>query len=434
MAYLQALSGIARSGVTYASWTHPAFVVTVGGTTRSVVMDGWAITDQLSAPSVCTFTLDNVTPTIGHDVKVRYSAASDYLFGGTLLQAEAEIVSPSRVLWHCTATGYAWLLGQFIVQRSFTNTSINTIVATLLADYTDGDFSPGYCPFDDRVTVEFSGVTIPDALSQLVSLAPTSGAWWEVTPDKRVNLCATYPDASLSLENSSAAHALRYTADLTQVRTRTKVVGVETTVRATVSPGATSISVAEIGWFQPSTIAASSGEAIAGANELAYTGTTSDTGLASVTYGPGTLTGVTGVTDAIAEGERIAVLYTYNDTGAQTAIAAVLGSPSTGVITHWITDSSLSLVACKARAEADVSQYGAAVSAIDFDSGARHVRIGRVVAASITSPITISGNYQIQQVVTTPRGRVNGTTVDLNKAISAGATATRADSILARVN
>lgn len=433
MAYLQALSGIARSGVTYCGWTHPAFVITVGGTTRTsaTLRGGWAITDRLNAPSVCTFTLDNVTPTIGADVKIRYSAANDYLFGGTLLQAEAEIVSPSEVLWHCTATGYSWLLGQFTVTRSFVNTSINTILAHIIADYTDGDFSTGYCPHDDRVSVDFSSTTIPDALSQLAGLVPPSGAWWEVTPDKRVNLCSSYPDASLALANSTGAHALKYAQDLTQARTRTKVVGVDTTVTAAVAPGATSFSVAEIGWFQPSTIGASSGEAIAGTNEIAYTGASNTEG---TTYGPGTITGVTGITEAIPEGERVAVLYTYNDTSAQTALASVLGSPSTGIITHWITDSALSLVACKARAEADVAQFGAATSTIDYDTGQRHVRIGRLIAASVTSPFTISGNYAIQQVVTTPRGKVIGTTVDLNKSISAGAASSRVNDILRRVN
>ena len=78
MAYLQALSGIARSGVTYASWTHPAFVVTVGGTTRSIVMDGWAITDQLSAPSVCTFTLDNVAQTVVNGTEYQGTQIYDF--------------------------------------------------------------------------------------------------------------------------------------------------------------------------------------------------------------------------------------------------------------------------------------------------------------------------------------------------------------------
>ena len=433
MAYLQALSGIARSGVTYTGWTKPAFVITVGGTTRTtdVLRDGWAITERLNSPSVCTFTLDNVTPTLGSDVKIRYSAADDWLFGGTLLQAEAEVISPSRVLWHCTATGYAWLLGQFVITRAFTNTSINTILATLIADYTAGDFSVGYCPYDDRVSIEFSGTTIPDALSQLAGLVAASGAWWEVTADKRVNLCATYPDGSFSLGNSTQAHALRVMKDLTQVRTRTRVIGVETTVTAAVEPGATTISVGEIGWFQPSQISASSGEALAGVNVVTYTGSSSPD---NVPYGPGTLTGVTGVTEAIAEGDRIAVLYTYDDTTAQTALASVLGSPATGIVTHWITDSTLSLLACKARAQADVTQYGGAVTSVEFDCGARTPRVGRLVAATVSTPVTVSGDFTIQQMTTTPRGVVAGTTVDLNRAIMAGASQAQVNDILRRVN
>jgi hypothetical protein len=433
MAYLQALSGIARSGVTYTGWTKPAFVITVGGTTRTtdVLRDGWAITERLNSPSICTFTLDNVTPTLGSDVKIRYSAANDWLFGGTLLQADAEILSPSQIRWHCTATGYAWLLGQFTVNRTFTNVSINTILATLLADYASSDFSAGYCPYDDRVTIEFSRTTLPEAFSQLAGLVAASGAWWEVTADKRVNLCATYPDGSFSLGNSTQAHGLRVTKDLTQVRTRTRVVGVETTVTTAVEAGATSISVAEIGWFQPSTIGAASGEAMVGSNVLTYTGTTSPD---NTTYGPGTITGVTGVSEGIAEGERIAVLYTYDDTIAQTALASTLGSPASGIVTHWITDNTLSLLACKARAQADVTQYGGTVTTVEFECGARTPRVGRLVAASVSTPITVSGNYTIQQMTTTPRGVIAGTTVDLNRSIAAGASQAQVNDILRRVN
>lgn len=433
MAYLQALSGIARSGVTYTGWTKPAFVITLGGTTRTtdVLRDGWAITERLSSPSVCTFTLDNVTPTLGSDMKIRFSGADDWLFGGTLLQAEAEVISPSRVLWHCTATGYAWLLGQFVLTRSFTNVSINTILATLIADYTAGDFSPGYCPYDDRVSVEFSGTTLAEALSQLAGLVAASGAWWEVTPDKRVNLCATHPGGSFSLGNSTQAHALRVMKDLTQVRTRTRVVGIETTVTAAAAPGAMSLDIGEIGWFQLAAIGATTGEAVAGVNVVSYTGTSSPD---NVPYGPGSLTGVTGISEAIAEGDRIAVLYTYDDASAQSSLASVLGSPATGIVTHWITDSTLSLQACKSRAQADVTQYGGAVTSVEFDCGARTPRVGRMVTATVSTPVTVSGSFTIQQMTTTPRGVIAGTTVDLNRSIVAGGSQAQVNDILKRVS
>lgn len=433
MGYLPALSGLARSGVTYCGWTAPAFVVTIGGTTRtsSVMLDGWAITDRLSAASVCTFSVKGITPTLGQDVKIRFAGANDWLFGGVLLQAEAELVNASTAIWHCTATGYAWLLQQFTVERTFTNTSINTILANLIADYASSDFSTGYCPHDDRVTVAFSGTTLTEALSQLAALIPNGGGWWEVTHDKRVNLCTTYPHASYSFTNTTQAHALRVVKDLTQVRTRTRVSGAETALTAAAEVGATSISVAEIGWFQLSQIGASSGEALLGTNVIGYTGTSSADNLA---YGPGTLTGVTGLTADVAEGERVATMYTDNDTTAQTALAATLGSPASGIVTHWITDSTLSLAACKARAEADTAQFGSAVTTMEYQTADRHTRVGRLISASVTLPVTLSGDYLVQQVMTTPRRLAAGAVVDLTRSVAAGATNQQLNDVLQRVN
>lgn len=427
MAYLQALSGIARSGVTYSGWTHPRFVITLGGTTRTsaTLMDDWSLTDRLGSPSTCTFTLKGLTPTIGQDVKIRYAAADDYLFGGTLLQADAELKNPGEVWWHCVATGYRWLLGQFVVQRSYTDLPINTIVADLVLRHTEGDFRIGYCPLDDRITVDFDRTTLPEALDQVAALAP-NGAWWRVTPDKVVDLCTTYPSASLSLTNSTPARDLRYATDLTQVRTRTRVVGVDTTVTSPVAPGATSIAVAEIGWFT----ASGSGEAISGSNDMTYTGRSNPEG---TTYGPGTITGVSGVTEAIAEGQRIAIVATYDDTAAQSAMAALLGSPASGIITHWITDPSLSLSACEIRAQADVTRFSAAISTLEYHQTRRQAQVGQLVAASVTSPLTISGNYLVQQVTTAPRGKVQGTTVNLDRGITSGLLFRRVGDLLLRI-
>jgi hypothetical protein len=423
MAYLQALSGIARAGVTYSGWVKPSFQATIGGTVRTLVRDDWSIQHSLGGPSLCEFRVRNFTPTIGHDVKVRYAGGGgDYLFGGTLLQAEAEVLTNTNVEWHCIATGYQWLLGQFLVQGTYRDMAINTILARLVASYASSDFSVGYCPHGDRVTVEFDREPLPQAIAKLASLVP-GGAWWEVTPDKRINLCTTYPDASIALTGSTASRSVRLHKDLTQARTRTRVVGIGTTVTAAVEPGATSISVAEIGWF-------TSGEALAGTNDLDYTGVSSPD---NVSYGPGTITGVTGVLEPIAEGDSISVVGTYDDTTAQTAMASTLGSPASGIITHWIADPTLSKEACLARAQADVTKYSAAIETVQYSQSLREARVGRLVAASVSSPLTISGNYQIQNLHITPRGKVEGTKLDLDYAVSASAHNQRATGLLARI-
>lgn len=436
MAYLQALAGIARSGVTYAGWVHPSFVITLGATTRtsSILRSGWMIAERMGAPATCAFTLHGVTPTMGHDVKVRYAGGSDYLFGGTLLQAEAEVLGPNEVFWHCMATGYQWLLGHFTAEKSYTNTSINTILADLVATFTDGDFRVGYCPVAERVSVDFARTPLPQAFDTLAQLVPGGGAWWEVTPEKVINLCGTYPDTDRTLADGSDVRSVRLVHDMTQARTRTRVIGRDTTTTAAADVGATSIAVSEIGWFSLGTIGAASGEALIGTNVITYTGIASDTGVTSVDYGPGTLTGVTGVVAGIPEGERVAIVYTHDDLTAQSDMAAALGSPSSGIITYWIEDRSLSLSACKARAEADVAQFGAAVAAVEYHTDDRQTRIGRIVAASVTTPVAIAGDYRIQQVTTTPRGTIHGSTVELDRAIVAGAAGRQVSDFLQRIN
>lgn len=430
MAYLQALSGIARAGVTYAGWVEPTFVVTIGGVNRTakVELGGWSVTARLGAPSVCTFTVKNLTPTLGKDVKVRYAGGNgDDLFGGTLLQAEAEVVSPSLTYWHCVATGYQWKLGLWPVQRAFTATAINTILANLLADYTNREFRVGYCPLDERVTIEFNRDTLSSAIAKLASLA-SAGAFWRVLPDKTVDICAAYPVQDIGFTNATAALGLRYSKDLTQVRTKTRVVGIGTTVTAAVAPGATTIPVAEVGWFDLGDISASSGEAICGANDLTYTGRTP-----SNVGGPGTLTGVAGITSPIAEGDTISVCYSHEDATAAAAMAALLTTPSDGVLTHWVSDSALSLNACKIRAEADIALYSSDITTIEFGTGGRNVGVGQLVAASVTSPVSISGDYLVQQVVTTPFGPIKGTSVPLNRRLTGALALRRLGDILARI-
>jgi hypothetical protein len=68
MAYLQARSGVCRSGVTYAGWTPPSITLSINGTDRTnkVVRDGnFVLTgkaDGSGSPATLTFTVKSITP------------------------------------------------------------------------------------------------------------------------------------------------------------------------------------------------------------------------------------------------------------------------------------------------------------------------------------------------------------------------------------
>lgn len=426
MSYLPAISGLARSGVTFGGWARPQVRILIGGVAQVIAEEGFSIQHRAGGDSSATFTVEGAKPTIGATVVVLRSAASEYLFAGVLLQAEAEIVGDG-VLWHCSASGWRWVMGHYLITRSFVATAINTILATIVADASGGGFLPGYCPYDDRVTVDFSGDDLPSAIDKLAKLAPPSGALWDVGPTKRVSLYATYPAATVNLSGTSEVEITRYREDLSQIRTRAEVVGQATKTTAAAPVGSTTIDVAEIGWFQPSTIGASSGQAVIGPQTITYTSATNANG---TTYGPGTLQGVTGLIDAVAEGDAVATLYTANNTSAQTALAALIGG--SGVVTVRTVDASLSLVACKARAEADVAQFGSALVSLDYRVLARRLRIGQIISVSLASPFALSSSFVVSQFTVDPIGIVGGDVADLLTSVSTGVQFRRLGDVIAK--
>ncbi len=426
MAYYQARSGVCRSGVTYCGWTPPAIGFKIAGTDRiaNVVNDGsFVLTLKADGtPAMLTFTLKNLTPSIGQDVAVLYAGPNEYLFGGTLLQAEAapQAADSASVLWHCTAVGYQWLLDRYDrVLNRYQSTGVGTMVADILARYTDGSFRVGYIPSSlGNLDMDFTFETVTGALNRI---AKAVHAFWSVQPfdgtSRIVDLYDTYPETALATVTESLVTlgSFAYRTDLTQVRTRTIFQGSGSTVTLATAGGSSTIPVDDFSAFS-----SSGGTAISGRSLITYTGTT--TGLSIITntilqY----LTGVSGLLDDLAQGDPIDIIVTSVDAAATTALATRLGGGLSGQATNYLSDGRLSATEAANRGATDLAIFDAPLEELGWTYKAvnRGLRVGRSVTVSITNPVAVSGSFLIQVVTWKPYGVLGGTNQELLQTVAA---------------
>lgn len=418
MGYLQARSGIARSGVTYCGWTPPLIRAFIGGTDRTslILRSGWSLQASVDGtPSVFRFRTKTITPLAGQDVAVYYATPNDYLFAGTLLQRRAVPVAPTSpyLQWECTAVGYQWLLDRYDrVLKTYTSTGVGTMVADILYRYTDGGFKLGFCPSSlGNLTMTFTFETVYAALQRI---AKAVGAVLEVSPGRIVNIYVkgTFPEAALSsvAEANVLGKTLTFDEDLTQVRTRTLYRGAGSTASAVASPGAATIAVDDTANFS-----ATGGYVIAGTSIITYTGV-------SPASGSGSLTGCSGVLDDIAVGDAVDLLVNVSDGAAITALATVLGGGLSGQATNYLEDGRLSFSEATARSSADLATFSTALKDLSFvlKLPKRLVRAGRAITLSISNPFSMAGDFTIQAVTLTPYGKVGGTSFEVLQRIDLG--------------
>lgn len=401
MAYYHARANVCRAGVTYAGLAHHPFKAVIGSTDRttSVLYDSFTVTTALDgSPSTCAFMVQGFAPTLGNDVVL--TLGGELIWGGTLteVRAQAQKVQSGAVYYTCQAIDWTWLMDRYarVNLTIEAGLAVNTAIASILRDYTDTGFARGYVPIDLPTVgrMVFDGETVSSALRRIASAA---GAYVRVRPQKRVDVFDVLPTSNaLSLSNSSAIRAVVYEASLSQVRTRTFYVGGGGSTTATVSHMDSTIPVDECGWY-------SGTQALANGDVFSYTGRT-------VTSGPGSLTGVSGLAVGLPEGAPVSVLAQADDAAAQTALAAVLGGGRSGIAVGWFSDSRLSQAEVDARAATDVEAFKGAIPALSYTTTARYHEPGKTVTASITDPFTVSDTFRVQRVVMRPYGAVAGNT------------------------
>ncbi len=418
MAFYQARSNVCRSGVTYAGWAPPNISLRINGTDRtsSVVLDGnFVLTLKADGtPATMSFTLKNLTPTLGQEVWLLFTFPNEFLFAGTLLQAEAVIQDTTVVLWHCTAVGYQWLLDRYDrVLKTYHSTGVGTIVADILARYTDGSFRVGYCPSSlGNLDMTFTFETVTGALNRL---AKAANAFWNVEPfdenTRIVNLYDTYPQTAPATvtQSSIIADQLTYRPDLTQVRTREIFQASGSTTSAAVSYAATTIPLDDVSSFLTG-----GGYAVSGESLITYTGV-------SATGGAGSLTGVSGLLDDLAQGDAVDIVVITVDAAATTALATRLGAGLSGQATNYLSDGRLSAGEAASRSTTDLAVFDTILedTGWTYKTVRRGLRVGQSVTLAITNPISVSGTFLIQVVQWKPYGVFGGTNTQVFQSVEA---------------
>lgn len=397
MPYYHARVNACRVGVTHTGLANHPIVFSIGGVQHYPKVDGFSIVSALDgSPSTCTFTLQQATaPTRFADVTI--TLGGSLIWGGTLTETRtvAQRFASGAVFHECQAIDWTWLMDRYArVTLEVGQTSVNTLVSTILGSYTNGGFSTGYISGTLSAVgpMSFQGETVSSAIRRVASAA---SAYVRIRPTKSVDVFQSLPASNaLTISNSSEIRNVAYEASGSQIRTRAYYVGGGGATTALVSAGAATVPVDECGWY-------SGTKAQAGGSVFTYSGR-------SASSGPGNLTGCSGITYDIPEGGQVQVVAQADDATAQTNLATALGGGRSGIAVAWFADDRLSQTEVTARASADLTFYKSEIPTLSYVTTARYHEPGKIVSATVTSPISFSGDFRIQRVTTRPYGKMVG--------------------------
>lgn len=407
-----ARSGVARSGDVYSGDTSlEPLAITFAGTTRTTQVEDLAITLNLEGPSAATGRLTVSSISAGQAVEVWRGGVSVGvpLFGGNVVQLQpkaARFSEPVRVDW--TATDYRWLLDQTTrVTTRVQGRGVNVTVRTFLTTYAPSGFTAGYLPstLGDISEMQFTDERLSVALDRIA--AQVDGrAFWGVDPQKRVSMWLASEDpphlqgATLAITDATTHRSPKIDLDLTNIRTRVIAEGGGSATSSIVGTGAMAVAVDEVGWY-----AAGGGGARAAQVVFTYAGT-------SPSSGPGVLTGCTGVTDDIPQGETVYVREQADDSSAQTALATLVGG--SGIAVHVVKDGRINAATAATKATAALTLYDDLIRGLTYDTDEEvHTVPGRTVAVSITRPAVLQQTVRIQSVEIEKFGKVTATSTVL---------------------
>jgi hypothetical protein len=179
--------------------------------------------------------------------------------------------------------------------------------------------------------------------------------------------------------------------------------------------GATTLQVEDLSQFPSAGWAAAPGDQI-----FSYTGRSASSGAGTLTGIPASgagsltaavragtvkavphLTGCTGITYALVNGDPVNIVAIVNDAAAQTALATRVGGD--GIHEMFISDGRWSITEATARANAELSLRKDPLVTVSFTSRDPSMQSGRDVTLTITSP-SISATLKIQRVTITELG------------------------------
>lgn len=392
----QARSNVCYAGAVYAGLVTRTFGLTIGGVDRKADAQqnvSFSLAKALDGEQALSLTCTGTAPSVGQDILL--TLGGELLFGGTIQRVKSVPGLGFLTKWEVVASDWWWLLNRYArVSGRFVG-GVNTVVARILATATDGGFLPGYLPQSlGDVDITCDDEAPGDALKRIAKASNGgAGAFVRLTPFKRVDMATSFPDGiSLTLVNASEFPVAFTEQLLDQVRTRVQVRGEGAQTTAAVAYTSTSLPVAECGLF-----AASGTVWVPGQGAVTYTGR-------SVASGPGALTGVAGLTAEVAQGTVIQVYAVVDDATAQTALATRLGGGRSGIAVHSLANEEWSLSEATAMGGAHLALLKDPQRVLHLEATAmsaaqmlRH-EVGAVLAASVTTPQTISGDFRLQRV------------------------------------
>lgn len=399
MALQYAISGIARCANTRSDYYRPIGQVTIGGTLRSTMVDKPTVRITQSSDgqdNTAFFECFDFTPTRGQEVIISSGTTANRIFAGIILNITA--LAPTRyqrVRYQVSCVDYHWLLTtRRVTGRRWTDTSVTQIINDLMTDFAP----PGFTTLNVERSmdpVDFTAnhaETLLQALQRVMKMASKNdrqGGYLYVDYSKDLHAYVTpESDGNPLVVNASSFNIwdVEYRVDLSQVRTRTYVLGATSQATSVVETSATVVPVDDVSLFSDT-----GGQVLSFGNVLTYTAT-------SPTSGPGLLTGVSGFTYPIPQGESVRILATRVNSNAASSLAAILGSGD-GLIDHVIEDERLNDAGARDRGDGDLGLFAEPETALSFTTRAKFVRAGKVVTTSLSAPAVISGEFLVQRLV-----------------------------------
>lgn len=398
--YRHARSGVCEVGTCISGLVNYRLKLTVNDVAIGMLVgSGFRINHLVGRASTCTFsTLIPVEE--GQQVKIIDDGAHHLLFGGTIDTVSFTKQQGQPTIYDVACTDWMWLANKDSeIYERFENIGANTAIARIL-QYVDPAIGimPGSIPESlGNVTMTIDGSNFETAIN---NIAKAVKANWKLTAHRRVDLFQTeVPTANaLELIDSSRVKSLSFLIQLSQIRTRVTGLGGGSQTSGTTSANSSTILVKETGWYS------SSGGLIkvSGIAPFTYTGKTANSGL-------GQLTGVSGLTRDLADGETVSLFVVVNDGTAQSDLATKLsgGGSLNGIATYRFTDQRLSIAELTTRCQMYLDFFKTPIQQSSFFMGVpdfhynrqRRWEIGRLVTVSVdTDKGLITGTLRLSEL------------------------------------
>jgi hypothetical protein len=396
--YRHARSGVCESGTCISGLINYRLKATVNDNPLGILVSGgFRINHAVGRPSTCTITT-LVPVEEGQQIKIIDDGAFHLLFGGTVDSVAYSKQTGHPTIYDVSCIDWIWLANKDTqIYETFVNMSVNTAVAKIIS-YTDPAIGimPGSIPESlGTITMTLDGSNFEQAINDI---AKSVKANWKLTAHRRLDMYQTEVPSghALALGDTSPVKLLAFQKQLSQIRTRVTGLGGGSQTSGVTSISSTTIAVKECGWYS-----ASGGYAKGPATPpFTYTGVTAASGA-------GFITGVSGLSRDLADGEIVSVFVIVEDLPAQTDLATKLGNGLTGVATYRFVDQRLSLTALTNRCEMYLDFFKTPIQQANYSMGMpdfyynsqRRWEIGKLVDVSIaTSSETVEGTLRLSEM------------------------------------